>query len=289
MPNRKLSARARLIKRWRFKYKVLILNENTLEEVFHVRLSRLSVFLYGGLLAAIAFVLISLLILYTPLKFFLPGASDVAIRSQLIAEAARVDSLSQHIYLQKLQVDAMKDIIQGAIPIDSIIPLDSVKLDTWAKISLDKSEREQVFCETFEQEEKYNLGIIEATAKVQSEIFFRPVKGTISTSYNEDNRSYSVVISTIPGEPVMSVLKGVVVMAAYTLSNEYVVGVQHANGYMSVYKNASQLLVEVGDIVNAGEGIAIVGAPDADLSASHIHFELWQNGKSLNPESYIIF
>ncbi|MDR1591557.1 MAG: M23 family metallopeptidase [Prevotellaceae bacterium] len=289
--NKQKTSVTKRVKRWRFRYKLFILNESTLEEVFHVKLSRLSVFIYAVLLVIVTFTVISLLILHTPLKYFLPGASDMVLRSELITETVRVDSLAQHLHLQATQMEVMKAIISGNIPIDSVMPTDSVKWETWERFSLDYSEREKAFCETFEQEEKYNLSLISDThgQKNDGDIFFRPVQGTIQETFDPKKQRYGLVIATAANRPVLSVLKGVVVMTASTVNDGYIIGVQHENGYISIYKRVSQLLKITGSQVNAGESIAIIAPADNNSSTSQLHFELWQHGQAINPANMIIF
>jgi murein DD-endopeptidase MepM/ murein hydrolase activator NlpD len=48
-------------------------------------------------------------------------------------------------------------------------------------------------------------------------------------------------------------------------------------------------LKDIGDYVKSGEGIAVIGSSGELSSGPHLHFELWKNGKSVNPENYIIF
>ena len=65
--------------------------------------------------------------------------------------------------------------------------------------------------------------------------------------------------------------------------------IQHESNLVSVYKHNAELLKKTGDKVNAGEAIAIVGNTGELTSGPHLHFELWHEGKPLNPEQYIDF
>ena len=78
MANKKSSSKT-LWQKLLFRYCVSILNENTLTETFHIRLSRLSVFLIISAFAIISFLLLSVLIFITPIKHYLPGYTDVSI------------------------------------------------------------------------------------------------------------------------------------------------------------------------------------------------------------------
>jgi murein DD-endopeptidase MepM/ murein hydrolase activator NlpD len=56
-----------------------------------------------------------------------------------------------------------------------------------------------------------------------------------------------------------------------------------------VYKHNAGLLKKVGSIVNAGEIISIVGNSGELTDGPHLHFEMWYNGNSLNPEDFVTF
>ncbi|HLP19089.1 MAG TPA: M23 family metallopeptidase, partial [Chitinophagales bacterium] len=75
----------------------------------------------------------------------------------------------------------------------------------------------------------------------------------------------------------------------YTLETGYVITVQHPNDLISIYKHNSKLLKKTGAFVKAGEVIAIVGSTGELSTGPHLHFELWHNGRSLNPRDYIAF
>ena len=59
--------------------------------------------------------------------------------------------------------------------------------------------------------------------------------------------------------------------------------------YLSIYKNNTRLLRKVGDEVKAGESIAITGDASGKKACSQFYFELWEQGKPVDPEEVIIF
>lgn len=283
-----MASKKKFFQRIRFKYRVSILNENTLEEAFHLRLSRLSVFLITGTFALTSFLLLSLLIFFTPIKHFLPGFADSSIRSELIMETMRVDSLTQTLTLQQTQMAVIKDILAGNISLDSL-DTDSLELKNWENLALGKSKDEKAFCETFEKEEKYNLGSIALAKEEVVEVFVKPVKGVITQKFAPKMNQYGVELTTSPNEAVLSVLKGTIVLVDYSLKFGYIIGIQHENGFFSIYKNNERVLKQVGSDVRVGEVIGIVGAQGSQSTDSYLHFELWQKGKPINPADYIIF
>jgi murein DD-endopeptidase MepM/ murein hydrolase activator NlpD len=58
---------------------------------------------------------------------------------------------------------------------------------------------------------------------------------------------------------------------------------------ISVYKHNSALLKKVGNFVNSGEAIAIIGNTGEFTTGPHLHFEMWFNGNSVDPEEFISF
>jgi murein DD-endopeptidase MepM/ murein hydrolase activator NlpD len=195
----------------------------------------------------------------------------------------------QQIELQKGYMALIKEIINGKIKPDSIASLDSVQLKEKAHKMLEKSENEKKFIEKFEAEEKYNLASIDSKPNENMYVFFRPTRGVISSSFNLSEGQYGIYLITSPNESVLSVLAGTVVYAAFTFDYGWVIQVQHENNYLSIYKNNTRVLKKVGDEVKAGESIAITGDATGKKAGSQFYFELWKQGKPIDPEEVIIF
>ena len=88
-------------------------------------------------------------------------------------------------------------------------------------------------------------------------------------------------------EPIKSVFEGTVLMSSWTKDSGYVISIVHPNNLISVYKHNSKVFVEPGQIVKTGEVISIIGDTGELSSGPHLHFELWLNGKSVNPSEFI--
>lgn len=277
------------IEKMRFKYRVSILNENTLEESWHLRLSRISVFMFGSTLIFLTFIILTILIFTTPISRYLPGYGDSGNRTKIIQESMRADSMVQQIELQKGYMAIIKGIINGNIKPDSIQSLNADELKEKAHTLMEKSKHEKEFTAKFEEEEKYNLASIDSKPNENMYVFFRPTRGVISSSYNLSEQQYGIYLITSPNESVLSVLGGTVVYAAFTFDYGWVIQVQHENNYLSIYKNNTRLLKKVGDEVKAGESIAITGDASGKKAGSQFYFELWKQGKPIDPEEVIIF
>ena len=82
---------------------------------------------------------------------------------------------------------------------------------------------------------------------------------------------------------------GHVITADWTLETGYTIGIQHNNDMVSFYKHNATLLKRTGAFVRAGEAVAIIGNTGKMSSGPHLHFELWLQGKPVDPTNYIDF
>ncbi len=117
-------------KRLRNRYRLVVMNDDTYEELVTFKLSRFSVYV---LLSTIFVVLIGLtvaLIVFTPLKYYIPGYDDLKIGRDYRELKYRTDSLEQQVNYQARYIDGLKKVLKGDV---------SVNLDT-TKINLPKED-----------------------------------------------------------------------------------------------------------------------------------------------------
>ena len=148
------------LQRMRFKYRVSITNENTLEETWYTRLSRFSVLIFVTAFFLMTFIILTLLIFITPLKFYLPGFQDSGNRIAMIQQTMRLDSLEKEIRLRDAYLVVLKENMLGASHADTVSTLDSAALKERAAVVMEKTKREEEFVRKYEESEKYNLGAI---------------------------------------------------------------------------------------------------------------------------------
>jgi murein DD-endopeptidase MepM/ murein hydrolase activator NlpD len=275
-------------KKMRFKYKLSFLNENTLEEVFALRLSRLSGLAVVALFVVFLITLTAFVIIKTPIRNYLPGYLDSEIRQEMINNALRTDSLEQHLQIQSRYLNNVNAILRGDIVADEIPKLDSIPSNS--NIQLEKSEETAKFIRNYESEEKYNLNVLNTNpTRSESVAFFKPVRGTVSSLFNLQEKHYGIDIAATPKEPVLATMKGTIIFTGYDPNAGYVIQIQHSNGFVSVYKHNAALLKVEGDEVKGGEAVALVGNTGTLSTGDHLHFELWHKGKPVDPNEYINF
>jgi hypothetical protein len=109
------------LKRLQNRYRLVVMNDDTYEEVVTFKLTRLSVYIA---LCSIFVVLVGFtvaLLVFTPLKYYVPGYGNRADRQELISLKRRADSLESSMEDKNLYLDNIRNILAGNLP---------VKLDT---------------------------------------------------------------------------------------------------------------------------------------------------------------
>lgn len=268
--------------RIRHKYRIAVLDEGTLNERWHIRLSGLGTLSVLFLLFLLTLAVFSLLIVYTPIRTVLPGYSE-DIRRQLIVESARVDSIETSLVVQRQYLDVIKQITAGEVQSDTVQHIDSVQIVAREKILQEaKNDALAEFMAQYEEKEKDNLSLFDIQQNQPIISLFRPVRGAVLTHSQPEHGQYAVLLRTIDHENVCSVLSGTLIYASHELDNTHTVVVQHQD-YVSIYRGVESVLKQIGSAVQSGETIALMGT-EGTLS-----FELWRNGQSINPEEVIAF
>lgn len=119
-------------------------------------------------------------------------------------------------------------------------------------------------------------------------------KGWISSGYGYRKDPFNgkksfhdgVDIASSYGAPVVAVASGVVMEAIKKSGYGYYVEINHADGLVSKYAHNSKVFVGPGDLVEKGDVIALVGSSGRS-TGPHVHFEITQDGKSIDPSKFI--
>ncbi len=114
----------------------------------------------------------------------------------------------------------------------------------------------------------------------------RPTTGNVIANFSSTNKG--VDIAGTAGQPVVAAADGKVVYAGSGLRGYgNLVIIQHNSTFLSAYGHNQSLLVNEGQTVKRGQTIAKMGSSDA--SRTQLHFEVRQNGKPVNPTTYVAF
>ena len=272
---------------FKFKYKLTITNENTLEEVVGIHVSKLNGVSVLLLTFTVIFLIVSTIIVFTPLRNYLPGYMNSEVREQVVVNALRADSLQDALNRQSLYIMNIQDIFKGQVKVDTVHSIDSLTIARSEEL-MERTQQEEEFRKQYEEKERYNLTATDYNI-TSGLIFHRPTRGMMSSGFDANKKHYGVDIAATPNESVLATLDGTVILSSYTAETGYVIQIQHGQNMVSIYKHCGSLLKKEGDVVKAGEAIALVGSTGEKTTGPHLHFELWNKGRALDPSKYIVF
>jgi murein DD-endopeptidase MepM/ murein hydrolase activator NlpD len=271
------------------KYRLVILNEDTFEERFAIKLTRLNVFVLTSLSAIFLVFFTILLIAFTPLREYIPGYSSAKLKKEASILNYKTDSLVNELEVNKQYYASIRKVLTGDVAEvefnrDSLI--DAAKNDIDIR-QVTTNKEDSLLREKVEKEDKYNL--FEESSSLSSFVLFPPVNGTISEDYNIEEKHFAVDVVVATDTPVKSTADGTVIFAEWTVETGYVVIIEHNQELISVYKHNSAITKSQGDLVKAGEVIAMSGSTGELSTGPHLHFELWSKGYPVNPTNFIDF
>jgi murein DD-endopeptidase MepM/ murein hydrolase activator NlpD len=271
------------------KNRLVILNEDTFEEIFSLKLTLMNVFVVATLGAIIITIVTTYIIAFTPLREFIPGYASNKLKKDATELALKSDSLTFALKKNEAYIASIKRVLTGDLDYaklnkDSIL---ASKIETPKEADLNPSEAELKLREQVAQEDKYNL-FEKAESKV-SIVLFAPVKGPITEKFSSKNKHFAIDIALAKNTPIKAILSGTIIFADWTPSSGNVIIIRHNNGFISVYKQVASLTKSVGEVVKTGEVIALAGISGQESSGIHLHFELWKDGYPIDPTQFIEF
>jgi len=119
------------LKRLQNRYRLVVMNDDTYEEVVTFKLSRLSVYVFLSTVFVLLTGLTVALIVFTPLKLYIPGYGDLNNTKELRELKIRTDSLEQEVRYRDQYFDGLRNVLQGS---------STVKMDTTA-LKIPKAEK----------------------------------------------------------------------------------------------------------------------------------------------------
>ena len=270
------------------KYRLVILNEDTFEERISFKLTRLNVFILVGLSGIILISLTTLLIALTPVREYIPGYSSTKLKKDARMLLVKTDSLERALRVRNQYYSKIQEVLSGTISAENF-DRDSIRTATLnpSELNLLPSKEDSILRVFVEKEDKYNL--FETAGAIGDFALFPPVKGTVTAGYNANEKHYALDIVTEKDAPVKAAGDGTVIFAEWTAETGHVMIIEHPKNMITVYKHNASLNKRQGDLVKAGEVIAVVGNTGELSTGPHLHFELWSNGYPIDPSNFIDF
>ena len=274
------------------RYLLIVREEENFAEKMTVNVTYSKLILGAGAVF-IVFAGLSYLLVATVLSRWAdPRHQMIQSKLQLRNMNEQIDSLTRLTESNQLYLANLQNVISGKIEVEEIKGVDAgeapVRSDS---IDLDASSPiDSLFRKEFEESD-YEALLRRNNAKeaLQQFYFFPPVRGVLSDVFSVKKKHYGVDIVARKDEPIKSVADGTVLLSSWTQDAGNVIVVQHRNRLISFYKHNSMLLKEVGDVVKAGDILAIIGNSGEFTDGPHLHFELWYEGNPVNPEDFLTF
>ena len=294
-----------LMDKLRDKYRLVIMNDDTFEEVTSVKLTPLAVYVGLSSLIVGTAILVTMAIIWTPLKRYIPGYGDFKRDAEITELVNKVSDLESEVEahrqyndnFRKLLVGDLKDMSKEAAekqgqPADTA---DALPVEV-ERIPEDEKLRSAVAKGTFTSDPALALAAGNSTGTLNprdiplEQLFFMPpVSGEMTSGFDFAKNHYGIDIAAPKNTAVKSAADGVVISAGYTVETGYSIAIQHPNNVVTMYKHNSVLLKQTGVAVKAGEAIAIIGNSGENTTGPHLHFELWYKGRAVDPSDYINF
>ena len=251
----------------------------------------------AGLLAAflafalLLFILILSIVAYTPVLELLPGYRVEAARSRenLMQSVIRLDSMERMMNDMITYNNNIALIMEGKTPVVRTVGKeDSIRTN---KTLVVPSREDSLLRAELEGEGPYSLGQSTGGGAARKPIeMVAPIEGIVIERFDIKRENFGIRIAASPDTQIVAADDGVVVMNLWTPETGYLIEIQHSNNLISIYKNLSKSLVAKGQRIKRG---GVIGSNMEVLAdggdAKIFEFELWSNGKPVDPESYIVF
>lgn len=287
------------------KFLLIIRNEETLEQTASYRLTLQNLYLLACSLILIFGIVFFFLIIFTPIKKYIPGYGELSSQSEYVLLEKKLQELDKNIRARDTYIDAYERVLDGkpekTSDIAKNVQIKLVKPEVEPKVkedSLLRAEFEAVLA-------KERKGKANSSENARPSAFIKsgssnsydyasvplhaPCRGPLGARYNPENGHLGVDIIAAKNTPIKATLEGTVMQADWSIENGHTIAIQHENNLVSMYKHNSAILKKVGVRVKSGEAIAIIGNTGSLTDGPHLHFELWYKGKPVDPTAFIRF
>ena len=244
-------------KNFKSKFKIVIIHPDTYEEKGGFNMSKMKITNMIIIYSLILIALTTCLIFFTSLRELIPGYTDATLDRRVYNMEHRADSIEE-VFRQKDQyIENLKRIIS-----DENMEFDSIGMPSVSSSN--------------------SISLVD-------QLFFVPINGLVTNHFNADKNHYGVDVVAQADAVIKATADGTVVFADWSYEGGYVIGIQHHSNILSIYKHNATIMCREGDMLKAGDAIAVLGGGGSTSTGPHLHFELWFKGTPLNPEDYISF
>lgn len=138
--------------------RLIILNDDTFEEIFSFKINIYSFFVGTMIFSVLVIITTILLVVFTPIREFIPGYASSEMNNQALQVAIKTDSLEQALQKNNLYIESMKKVLTGELEYAKVNP-DSIlagEIINPNKLQLNASESENELRTEIDEELKKN-------------------------------------------------------------------------------------------------------------------------------------
>ena len=186
-------------KRWKLlrkltnKYRMVLLNEDTYEEVGTMRLTRLNLFTFAGIVVILLVAIVYSLVAFTDIRELIPGYPDAAMRQHIRSNAMKLDSLEYEQSIRDQYFDNLNRIIAGEAPENFMN--DTTGVSNQQEIAFHRSANDSLLRRQVEAEEQFRLNVLEdqnGNLNLYNMHFFTPVTGIVTREFDPIAGHYGI-------------------------------------------------------------------------------------------------
>ena len=246
------------------------MNDETFEEQRQFLVSRLDLITYGLFFLIVVGLSTYFLVAYTPIRESIPGYPNVAEQQAMVERDLKnleyLQQLEHFAEIEALYHQNVAAVLKDQLPVDPTNS-DSVVLDSvdFSNLNLEGSEEDSLLRIKIDEREKYSLMAkddVKDRDRMRGVYFFSPINGSVSQKFDSKSKHFGVDIVAPKDEAIKATLDGTIMFTEWTYESGYVLHIQHSHNLVSVYKHNSFLLKKTGEVVKAGDPIAIIGIPE---------------------------
>lgn len=251
--------------------------------------------IFGSIGVVLLIVIITAAVmLYSPVNDYLPISEQQLTRrygGQIVDVQHKLISLSEEVLVLREYNRKLRFALGQEAPSDTLL---------FAGIP---DEDEQDFApapSSIETEETQNRNTDETSLRKPTVSFVKefsykpdfpiisPVASYISRTYQAQSGHEGIDFAGKPGSLIIAPADGYIIFSGWTPDDGYTFVMAHGNGYATVYKHNQSILRKTGEFIKRGETIALLGNSGITSYGPHLHFEVWKDGQSQNPNDYFI-
>ena len=271
------------------KLRISISDSETHREIRHIHISPAGMAASGLALFVLLFIIVLTAVAYTPILDMMPGYRTNASRSRetLMRSLIRIDSLERKMNDMLAYNESVILVVNGKTPAMRTVQNDTLHRD---KSIVPPSAADSLFRRRMENNDRFasngnNAGRNAGITKINA---VPPMDGIVSARFDAKSGLYGIRLTGAPEAQVVAIADGIVIGNEWSPEAGSTILVQHSNGLVSIYRRLTNTLVGKGQRINGSDVLGYAMSGDGS-EASVFEFELWGDGKPVDPESYILF